>query len=281
MYRKPTHTNLYTHFSSFSSYRARSSVLQFNTRRALGYCSTEGLLKDELGFIEDTAVANGWPRSLAKREISSIEGKIYREDLAKLRDPVRFENERLERRDENNKKVRMSLPFPGHNFSHQLRRVCRKYEVEPVYRAASTIRDRIVRLKDPLSSNETAGVIYEIPLNCGKVYIGETGRKWAVRKTDHNKNILERNIKGSAIVEHLSVCGQVCGKLSPRVIWGKCRILEQEVNTEKRQALESIHIRLNKGNTVNRNLGSLDKIWDRAIWECNKREGRWKKTRIK
>ena len=43
--------------------------------------------------------------------------------------------------------------------------------------------------------------------------------------------------------------------------------------------MESINIRLCKDSVVNRNVGNLDRIWDRAIKVCSEREGRWKNKR--
>jgi hypothetical protein len=32
--------------------------------------------------------------------------------------------------------------------------------------------------------NPPSGVVYEIPLNCGNIYIGETGRHWGKRREE-------------------------------------------------------------------------------------------------
>ena len=89
----------------------------------------------------------------------------------------------------------------------------------------------------------------------------------------------KRNINNSAIMEHLAVCAQECGYSDPGVLWEESSILDQESSDNKRKAMESIHIRLAKDNVVNRDVGNLDKIWDRAIKICDEREGRWKKKR--
>ena len=53
--------------------------------------------------------------------------------------------------------------------------------------------------------------------------------------------------------------------------WEECRILDQEENSTKRKALESIHIKKNEQSVINRNSGNLDQIWDRSIKECSKK----------
>jgi hypothetical protein len=52
------------------------------------------MLEEELSYIEDVAVANGWDRVTAKSSINKIEGKIYKEELQKLWNPLQFEREK-------------------------------------------------------------------------------------------------------------------------------------------------------------------------------------------
>ena len=262
VFRKKTHTNLYTHFSSFSDKRAKYSVLQSSTRRALKYCSTEELLKTELTLIEDVAVANGWIRNDAKNVIAETEQKIYKEDLLKLRDPVQFQIERENKRKLESEKQRVVIPYPGHNIAGKFRRICSKYSITPAFRSNNTISNNLVNLKDPFTINEKSGVIYKIPLKCNKVYIGETGRLFGTRKAEHGKNINGNIVSDSAILEHLLECTVSCGEPHPGVLRDSCTILGQEKNKSQRLATESLHIKMNKQSVVNRGLGSLDPIWD-------------------
>ena len=76
VYRKKTNTNLYSNFNSFCHFKAKSSVIQCATRRALNYCSSDELLKEELALVENVAVANGWMRSDAKAIIVKTEDRV-------------------------------------------------------------------------------------------------------------------------------------------------------------------------------------------------------------
>ena len=78
------------------------------------------------------------------------------------------------------------------------------------------------------------GAVYEIPLQCGRMYIGETGRLFGQRKNEHNDYIMQRQVKCSAIYEHLSQCYWTCGEQKPRVLWGKAKVIAQEKNKGKR-----------------------------------------------
>ena len=59
VFRKVSHTNLYSHYTSFSDLNSKRAVIAANSRRALNYCSSEVSLQHELKAIEDIAVANG------------------------------------------------------------------------------------------------------------------------------------------------------------------------------------------------------------------------------
>ena len=164
------------------------------------------------------------------------------------------------------------MPFPGDPVAYKLRRVCRKYDVEPVFRRVNTVKDNIVRLKDKMTDEEKSGVVYLIPLECGKCYVGESVKVFSIRKGQHENYIKDRKIKESAIYEHLVNCSQTCGINNPGVKWDSCKILGQDDNSYRRKALESMEIKKRKDKVVNRNEGSLDTVWDRALVECMKKD---------
>ena len=60
IYRKPTHTNLYTHYSSSSPTSTKFSIISSLTRRAYTLCSSYHL-NDELQFLKHTFLTNGFP----------------------------------------------------------------------------------------------------------------------------------------------------------------------------------------------------------------------------
>lgn len=61
------------------------------------------------------------------------------------------------------------------------------------------------------------GVVYEMPLACGHVYIGQTGRYFNDRVTEHSKN--ENNKDGSSL---LSCHVEECGNCFP--VWDQCAV---------------------------------------------------------
>ena len=67
-----------------------------------------------------------------------------------------------------------------------------------------------MRPKDTLEPTKQDGVVYKIPCECGKVYIGETGRAMQDRIKEHDRDIrLARTQTGSAVSEHANETGHL------------------------------------------------------------------------
>ena len=64
-----------------------------------------------------------------------------------------------------------------------------------------------LRLKDILETTKQDGVVYKIPCECGKVYIGETGRAMQDRIKEHHRDIRLARTQTSAVSEHANETG--------------------------------------------------------------------------
>ncbi|XP_049276158.1 uncharacterized protein LOC125760315 [Rhipicephalus sanguineus] len=98
-----------------------------------------------------------------------------------------------------NKKVAV-IPYI-HRISHNLKEAAQKAGVEVAFSAPQKL-SRLCRLTEPCSSAPLIydvkhrvkfvqcqkGVVYNIPLSCGKVYIGQTGRCLNERLREHSNN---------------------------------------------------------------------------------------------
>ena len=68
------------------------------------------------------------------------------------------------------------LPYVK-GLSEQLRRCLQQQGVRAVFKSETTLRSQLVRPKDAVDPAKQDGVVYRIPCECGKVYIGETGAR--------------------------------------------------------------------------------------------------------
>ena len=57
-------------------------------------------------------------------------------------------------------------------------------------------------MKDPLPKEKLAGVVYQIPCQCSKAYVGETQRRLETRNKEHRDACTKGDMWKSAIAEH-------------------------------------------------------------------------------
>lgn len=118
--------------------------------------------------------------------------------------------------------------------SHNLKRVATRFHVPIVFSAPCKLASLCKRIngKRKTSCCEKkhgvqyvdcqVGVIYKIPLTCGKVYIGQSGRCVNERLREHDLSM--KNGTGSHLPHHCRECGNGCApRLKDTQIVGKSR----------------------------------------------------------
>ena len=80
------------------------------------------------------------------------------------------------------------LPYVK-GLSEQLRRCLQQQGVRAVFKSETTLRSPLARPKDAVDPAEQDGVVYRITCECGKVYIGETGRPMQDRIKAYDRDI--------------------------------------------------------------------------------------------
>ena len=73
----------------------------------------------------------------------------------------------------------------------------------------TTLRSYLIRPKDALEPGKQEGVVYRIPCECGKVYIGETGRAMQDRIKERDRDIRLAHTQTSAVSEHANETGHL------------------------------------------------------------------------
>ena len=90
------------------------------------------------------------------------------------------------------------LPYVQ-GVSEPLRRCLEQQGIPTVFKSETTLRSHLVRPKDTVEPAKQDGVVYRIPCECGKVYIGETGRSMHERIKDHDRDIRLARTQTSAV----------------------------------------------------------------------------------
>ena len=108
------------------------------------------------------------------------------------------------------------------------------------------------------------GVVYKIPCECGKVYIGETGRSMHERIKEHDRDIRLARTQSSAVSEHSNATGHY-------PLWDEVKFIDRDPHWYTRRVKEAIHIRLHPDN-INRDNGiEIPEAWMPTIKQHSSR----------
>lgn len=141
-----------------------------------------------------------------------------------------------------------------HKVSHNLKKVANRHGVPLVFSAPNKLaqlcpRTTKVGCKKKGCSKKHAspfvkcvqGVVYDIPLSCGKSYIGQTGRCLNDRLREHAQNL--KKVDGAHLSSH-------CRKCMCEPIFREAKILGRGWNKSARELWEAYHIKKKGTNCV-------------------------------
>ena len=158
------------------------------------------------------------------------------------------------------------LPYVK-GLSEQLRRCLQQQGVRAVFKSETTLRSQLVRPKDAVDPAKQDGVVYRIPCECGKVYIGETGRPMQDRIKEHDRDIRLARTETSTVSEHAHNTGH-------KSLWNEVKFIDRDPYYYTRRVKEAIHIRLYPNN-INRDSGiEILEAWMTTIKKKQQQESR-------
>ncbi|XP_045534547.1 uncharacterized protein LOC123721120 [Papilio machaon] len=233
VYRKPTHTDRYLKADSHHHPSYLSSVPRTLINRALRLCDPQ-FVESELTHVRRVLEDNGY----------------------KWRQSLRLANTTGKTRPQVVERVPAYLPYMRgvtDKIGHLLRR---KYSIKTIFRPLTQIR-RVLRSPKDRTPLDGPGV-YEIPCDCGKSYIGETGRNINTRLTEHIRCMRKLDSNTSAVAEHALTSN------SHYIRFDRVKVLARDKNFVSRKLLEAIEIR--RRPNFNRDKGwSLSPAWEPVL----------------
>jgi hypothetical protein len=159
VYRKPTHTGRYLNYESNHPPHIKRDVVQSLHSRASIICQERQDLLNEINMRRDLQLS-GYPQ----RFIDSV---------LKSRGSCRPEEE-----ERKNPLGLLFIPYVK-GISEKFKRIGNRYNIRTVLKTKHTLRSSLMRIRPERSPQQTANCIYSIPCECGRSYIGETGRSLA------------------------------------------------------------------------------------------------------
>ena len=145
--------------------------------------TTPSVISKEKKHLSSVLVSNGYPSSFIRK-------------LTKTTRPTGNNNPTQEF------KSTAVLPYIK-GVSEVLRHCLQQQGVRTVFKSDTKTP------KDTLEPGKQDGVVYKIPCECGKVYIGETGRAMHDRIKEHDRDIQLAHTQTSAVSEHANETGHL------------------------------------------------------------------------
>lgn len=146
-----------------------------------------------------------------------------------------------EKKQKNNKKEKTATkPLATIKFPYlpvlgeKIKRLANKANLRVVFSPRETIRSTLVNFK-PKSKPIKKDVIYKIPCECSKSYIGETGRTLEIRLKEHQTSIKKRDPDISKLCEHFYKTGH-------RLLWDEAKVIGHETHWRARKIHETAEI---------------------------------------
>jgi hypothetical protein len=105
--------------------------------------------------------------------------------------------------------------------SEKFRRIGNRYNIRTILEIKRTLRSSLMKTRPERDPLQMAQCICSISCECGRNYIGETGRPLAVLLCEHRHNLQQGLLEKSKLAQHAYEEGH-------RVRWDDARILEIE-----------------------------------------------------
>jgi hypothetical protein len=119
--------------------------------------------------------------------------------------------------------------------SEKFKRMGNSYNIGTIFKIKHTLRSSLMKTRPDRDPQQTAQFVYNIPCECDRSYIGETGRPLAARLREHSHNLKKGLPEKSKLAQHACKDGH-------RVGWDEARIWEIESSRRCRKYKESAHM---------------------------------------
>ena len=229
VYRKETHTNRYLNWKSNHSKSFLLGIIKGQTHRAHYFCDLKEDLLEELSFLKDVFVMNGYPLHL----VQGVINKSWEKETIKT---ILKENP-LPENDQKKKGYYDILHAPYiQGFTENLQKKLRRFNIGMVHKKGDTIKQIICHTKQKVPKMQQKNRVYRFDCReCKSWYIGETGQKMEKRTYQH-QNDVKNGRETNAIFMHLQE------HKDHYIQWQEVSYLEHEEDWKKRKIKEALFI---------------------------------------
>ena len=231
VYKKPTHTGQYIHYTSNVAPNIKASVISALTRRAKLVCTKNEYLAEEIQYIKKTMMLNGYPKTFVEKEIK----KTLKNMESTPHNSSKEKTEGI---------AKLFLPYEG-GYGEKIKRIAKKHGIDVVFTRGQNLKQKLATSKG--NKLDKQGVVYSIKCKnkrCKMEYIGQTGRQLKCRVKEHeaDSKLDFRKKSGKKKKDKLSGLSYHLKKKKHQIDWNSIKILAKENNYWKRISKEAYFI---------------------------------------
>ncbi|PNF42699.1 hypothetical protein B7P43_G14177 [Cryptotermes secundus] len=214
VYRKPTHTGQYLNFNSNHPPHVKRGLIKSLHDRASTICQDRRDLVREINNLRHDLQLNGYPKGFIDSVINSKGSSRPKKEESPL----------------------CSVYIPHvKGVSEKFKRIGNRYTIRTIFHTKHTLKNSLMKTRPKRDPQQMAQCVYSILCECGRSYIGKTGRPLAVRLRKHRHNVKEGLLEKSKLAQHAYEEGH-------RVGWDEAKILDIESHIRYRKYKEAAHM---------------------------------------
>ena len=243
VYRKASHSNRYLAFDSEHPLSTKKAVASNLYHRAMVLSSSEYNREKEKEVVTSILMANGYNNHVLE--------------------------EARNNRDSNNQRDKewlstVVIPYRK-STSEDLRRILNQYNIRVAFQATNTLRQQLVKLKDPITSLERSNCVYKLKCkDCEACYVGQTARDLDVRVKEHRRCTTKLPIEATRLkkLENDSAIALHAMVNDHRIDFDHPHVLKHGFRTYKQRLVSEAVLITTTPSVVNRSDGfELSPIW--------------------
>ncbi|XP_072051693.1 uncharacterized protein [Amphiura filiformis] len=226
VYREKSHTDQYLNFTSHHPLHQKLGVVRTLLDRKDKIVTEEKDREQEENKIK-TALNNcGYPDWTIEKVKDQMEKK-----------PTNKKPTKKHNNTDTPKKRNLAVIPYVQGLSERIQRIYKKYDITTAMKPHTTLRRLLVHPKDKREVVDTANCVYEIPCSgCKSTYIGETGRQFGIRLSEHKKDVdracsrkytrSERKVSESE--QNKSAVADHAARSNHLINWEESRVIDKE-----------------------------------------------------
>lgn len=251
IYRKPTYTDTIINQNSNHPYKQKLAALNSMVFRMVNLPLGPEAYNREYKVITQIAINNGY-------NIQTID-KIINKQTKKAKNKTNFHSQ-LSPIEKKSKKDNFATFTYTDKKIHKITKILERNNFQIAYRTTNHIRDRLYNTNNNQIDKFDNNGVYKLEcVDCNKIYVGQTGRKFKTRFKEHKIDFKHKKLK-SAYAKHL-----INEKHRFESIENSLSIAHIAKKSNKLNTLESLEIYKNKDRILNDNPIEYNPLFELAL----------------